>query len=561
MSLARAKSAYNQQMALANMLRQQGQQPVRSHAGGIGNILANFTSAYLGGKAAKKYDDAQLASEQRTADANAEFLRAITPGGPDYGAGEPPEVAQLLNSGWRREVLDRHSPMINAAREGTGTPLLDAGYKPGPEQYLAAMLNPDIGAPQRQVAAMLYERSLPKPIKTTLKSVRPEDDLYQFKNGVATRIKEGKSVSGNAELLTGAHLSEITGIKLPPNALFQKLTSKNGTVKYAPLHTPPNATKPIQTGQSLNENIVFTGNDGGVYPVYTNVDANNRKTQFVMIGDEKVSMAKATKIGQFTKRRLTEVNDRTTNRFAKYNGKNYPIFTIGKADVIKLGGKPVAVSDLAGVEVFPGAAKDSSEAEKKAVAKVTNEVASLRGARKRLGQIIKDPKAFLGAKAGLVSALNEVRGIVGDFVPRLGDLLEASTDFVASDEQKQAVRELELVSEELYTILASAKRRAKGGRLIKDEITPLRNLTNLTGLTSKAQIVTRIGLIDDLLVEQLALAESKQEIITGESSSAANVEANSTAFSTSAVPKPDDILQKEWDKMTDNEKSFFEVKR
>ena len=74
MSLARAKSAYQQQNAIARMLGQQSQQPVRSHAGGIAKVLSSFASAYLGNKAAKKYDDAQLASEQRTMKAINAFL-------------------------------------------------------------------------------------------------------------------------------------------------------------------------------------------------------------------------------------------------------------------------------------------------------------------------------------------------------------------------------------------------------------------------------------------------------------------------------------------------------
>tara|TARA_R110002167_G_scaffold115587_1_gene290044 strand:- start:1713 stop:3173 length:1461 start_codon:yes stop_codon:yes gene_type:complete len=386
------------------------------------------------------------------------------------------------------------------------------------------------------------------------------EDLYSVVDGVPTLIREGQRVSGNAKTITGTELGKITGTKLPPNALFQIVTSKNGSVKYAKLYMPPNATNPIQTGESLNENIVFTGNDGGVYSVYTNVNANNRKTQYVMIGDEKVSMTKAGKIGQFTKRK-SGAKDQTTDKIVKFNNEKYNVLRQGNVDVIKINGEFVPVSELDGAEVFTRAASEPSTTAKKAEADAGTAVSTIKAARKRLAGITERGDAQLGARATVTGIVNEVTGILKDFAPIAGDLFEASTGLVGTDEQKQAVRELQVLEEDLYIILSQAKTAATGGRLNKDEKAALRKLTKLTGLNSKEQIVTRVRQIDDLLVEQLSIAEQSQEIITGQSPSAADVKANSTAFSTSAVPKPNDVSQKEWDKMTDNEKSFFEVKR
>lgn len=182
MSLARAKSAYQQQNAIANMLRQQSQQPVKSHSQGIANVLASFASAYLGNKAAKKYDDAQLASEQRTTDAIKAFLpqpgvistrprteeeaSAVGDIGFDDGLGAPfsppttlPIMQELSPYGKSAFALDTVPPTVAGPpnAEGVGVPMPDLGttdvrgmVQPSKSDQLAAALsivgdNPALG--------------------------------------------------------------------------------------------------------------------------------------------------------------------------------------------------------------------------------------------------------------------------------------------------------------------------------------------------------------------------------------------------------------------------------
>ena len=187
------------QLRLLNQMGARRQRRSPTLFSSLADALRTAGTAYASGQIT------QGAQDRREA-ANADFMRAITPRAPDYGAGETPEVAQLLNSDWRREVLDRHSPMINAAREGTGTPPLDAGYQPGAQQYMGAMLNPDIGAGQRQMAEMLYKNSLPKPKEDftlaanairvgadgeVIASNLIENKLGEFEKIVLTQYEEG----------------------------------------------------------------------------------------------------------------------------------------------------------------------------------------------------------------------------------------------------------------------------------------------------------------------------------------------------------------------------------
>tara|TARA_R110002051_G_scaffold34904_2_gene77350 strand:- start:380 stop:1990 length:1611 start_codon:yes stop_codon:yes gene_type:complete len=267
MSLARAKSAYQQQNAIANMLRQQGQQPVRSHAGGIGNILANFTSTYLQGKAAKKYDDAQLASEQRTTDAIKAFLpqpgvistrpRTESEAGDDVfgpdGLGAPfsppttqPIMRELSPYGKAPFALDTVPPTVagppNAEGVSDTMPALGTTdvmgmVQPSKSDQLAAALsvmqdNPALGN-------ALFARAT-KPAKVPeLKQFDPLKDTYRINpDGTYELVKAGTSGTGNTRILEPEELEKIGGGQFLPGTVVQEKTDAKGNRSLTVMQTP-----------------------------------------------------------------------------------------------------------------------------------------------------------------------------------------------------------------------------------------------------------------------------------------------------------------------------------
>lgn len=99
----------------------------------------------------------QGAQDRREA-ANADFMRTITPRAPEMLPMFSPE--QVQDTGMAAAGDDFAAPI--GPRQGAAF-IPGTGYQPGAQQYMGAMLNPDIGVQQQQMAAMLYKNSLPKP--------------------------------------------------------------------------------------------------------------------------------------------------------------------------------------------------------------------------------------------------------------------------------------------------------------------------------------------------------------------------------------------------------------
>ena len=298
MSLARAKSAYQQQNAIANMLRQQGQQPVRSHAGGIGNILANFTSTYLQGKAGKKYDDAQLASEQRTMKAINAFLPQ--PGvirtdprkeadagddvfGPD-GLGAPfsppttqPIMQELSPYGQSAFALDTVPPTVagppNAEGVSDTMPALGTTdvmgmVQPSKSDQLAAALsvmqdNPALGNALFARATKASKLTQMDPFKDTWR--QKPDGTYEL-------VKAGISGTGNTRILKPHELEQIGGGQFLPGTVVQEKTDAKGNRSLTVMQTPKSKglrgafdTETNQTLFASEQQIIDSG--GRIVPI------------------------------------------------------------------------------------------------------------------------------------------------------------------------------------------------------------------------------------------------------------------------------------------------------
>tara|TARA_R110000787_G_scaffold279855_1_gene390218 strand:+ start:278 stop:1891 length:1614 start_codon:yes stop_codon:yes gene_type:complete len=302
MSLARAKSAYQQQNAIANMLRQQGQQPVRSHAGGIGNILANFTSTYLQGKAGKKYDDAQLASEQRTMEAIKAFLpqpgvistrprteeeaSAVGDIGFDDGLGMGMPEARPNDLNTRANEPWLESPRGDQVRydglapnfQGVAVPMPDLGttdvmgmVQPSKSDQLAAALsvmqdNPALGN-------ALFARATKAAKVPELKQFDPLKDTYRINpDGTYELVKAGTSGTGNTRILDPEELEKIGGGQFLPGTVVQEKTDAKGNRSLTVMQTPKSKglrgafdTETNQTLFASEQQIIDSG--GRIVPI------------------------------------------------------------------------------------------------------------------------------------------------------------------------------------------------------------------------------------------------------------------------------------------------------
>ena len=177
----------------------------------------------------------QGAQDRREA-ANKEVMELIMPRAPDYGVGETPEVGKLLNSGWRREALGRHSPMINAAREGTGAPPLDAGYRPGVAELVQAMGNEDASAAYTGFAANSLKTAM-NPPKPQIFGDSTTGYFAMDRQGRASRVTEAAKPE-TSDIMTQEEVQNLMPGS-PLGTQVKRIAKKGGGVDYKVMYTPP----------------------------------------------------------------------------------------------------------------------------------------------------------------------------------------------------------------------------------------------------------------------------------------------------------------------------------
>jgi len=265
MSLARAKSAYEQQNAIARMLGQQSQQPVKSHSQGIAKVLSSFASAYLGNKAEKKYDEAQLASEQRPMKAINAFLpqpgvistrprteeeaNAVGDIGFDDGLGMGMPEARPNDLNTRANEPWLESPRGDQVRydglapnfQGVGVPIPDLGntdvmgmVQPSKSDQLAAALsvmqdNPALGNALFARATKASKLTQMDPLKDTWR--QNTDGTYEL-------VKAGTSGTGNTRILKPHELEQIGGGQFLEGTVVQEKTDAKGNRSLTVMQTP-----------------------------------------------------------------------------------------------------------------------------------------------------------------------------------------------------------------------------------------------------------------------------------------------------------------------------------